>query len=95
MEGEFAVYASTLKLGLRFPPHPFVIELLDDYNIGLNQMTPNSWASIFGFIAKCELKGIVPSFQAFVKLVTLAKCPGAAEGWLTFSNNRAVSDGGW
>lgn len=25
IDEEFVVYASTLKLGLRFPPHPFVI----------------------------------------------------------------------
>lgn len=41
IEGEFVVYVSTLKMGLRFP-HPFVLEMLDGYNICVNQMTPNS-----------------------------------------------------
>ena len=64
VEGEFAVYGSFLKLGMRFPPHPFVVELLDGFNIGLNQMSPNSWAGVFGYIARCELAGITPSFPA-------------------------------
>lgn len=83
--GEFDVYASTLKLGLRFPPHPFVVEMLDGYNIGVNQMMPNSWASVFGYIARCKLEDITPSFPAFLKLVTLSKVPQAAEDWLALS----------
>lgn len=77
---EFAVYVSTLKLGLRFPPHSFVVEMLGDYYIGVNQMALNSWASVFGYIFKCELEGIVPSFSAFLRLVTLSKVLQAADG---------------
>lgn len=85
VDDEFSVYAYSLKLGIRFPPHSFFVEMLDDYNIGVNQMTLNSWASVFGLISKCDLKGISPSFPAFIRLVTLAKSLGAAEGWFALS----------
>ena len=48
-------------------------------------MTPNSWASVFGYIAKCELNGVVPSFSAFFRLMTLSKSPGASDRWLDLS----------
>ena len=82
VEGEFAVYSSFLKLGMRFPPHPFVMELLDGFNIGLNQMSPNSWAGVFGYIARCELEGITPSFPAFLRIASMSQVPKSAEGWL-------------
>ncbi|XP_056694812.1 uncharacterized protein [Spinacia oleracea] len=85
-EGEFPVYAASIKLGMRFPPHPFVVEVLDGFNIGVAQLTPNSWADIFGYIAKCALNDVEPSFNAFLHLVSLSRSPSAAKGWFNLSS---------
>ncbi|XP_056691732.1 uncharacterized protein [Spinacia oleracea] len=85
-EGEFPVYAAAIKLGMRFPPHPFVVEVLDGFNIGVAQLTPNSWADIFGYIAKCALNNVEPSFNAFLHLVSLSRSPSAAKGWFNLSS---------
>lgn len=41
VDGEFPVYAAAIKSGMRFPPHPFVVEVLDGFNIAVAQLTPN------------------------------------------------------
>lgn len=59
--------------------------MLEGYIIGINQMMPNSMSNVFGYIAKCKLKGIGPCFQAFLRLVTLSKVPEAEDGLLALS----------
>lgn len=81
--GEFAVYAATVDLGLRFPPHLFVCEILDGFNLGVAQLTPNLWATILGYIAKCELKHLPMTFSSFLRMVTLSRAPKSAEGWFS------------
>lgn len=49
-----AVYKHTLMARLRFPLPPLIVKILNDYNNGLPQLTPNSWPSIFSFIATCN-----------------------------------------
>ena len=58
--GEVAVYTTAFILGLRFPLHPFVMDVLDGCDIGLAKLTPNSWANVFGYIAKCALSDVTP-----------------------------------
>lgn len=38
-DGEFPVYAAAIKLGMWFPPHPFVVEVLDGFNIGVGKLS--------------------------------------------------------
>ena len=40
---EVCFYEATFLCGLRFPVHPFIIELLHYLNIALGQLMPNSW----------------------------------------------------
>ena len=40
---EVCFYESTFICGLRFPVHPFLIELLDCFGITPGQLMPNSW----------------------------------------------------
>ena len=40
--GEVCFYESTFVCGLRFPIHPFLMELLDRFGIALGQLMPNS-----------------------------------------------------
>ncbi|KAL4621499.1 hypothetical protein ACB092_06G232600 [Castanea dentata] len=41
--GEVYFYESSFICGLRFPIHPFFMELLDRYGIAPGQLMPNSW----------------------------------------------------
>ena len=41
--GEVCFYEATFLCGLRFPVHPFIIELLGRFGIAPGQLKPNSW----------------------------------------------------
>ena len=41
--GEVCFYESSFACGLRFPVHPFLMELLDHFGIAPGQFMPNSW----------------------------------------------------
>ena len=36
-------YEAAFLCGLRFPVHPFIMELLNHFNIASRQLMPNSW----------------------------------------------------
>ena len=40
---EVCFYESSFACGLRFPVHPFLMELLDHFGIAPRQLMPNSW----------------------------------------------------
>jgi len=84
-EGCIPVYEAVLDLGLRFPLHPFVLEILDGYDLGLWQLTPNSWANIFGYMATCELKGYHMSFHSFAHMHFLIKVGQSCDAWYFWS----------
>ena len=41
--GKVCFYEAAFLCGLRFPVHPFIMELLDHLHIALGQLMPNSW----------------------------------------------------
>jgi len=41
--GEVCFYEATFQSKLRFPVHPFIMELLNHFNIASRQLMPNSW----------------------------------------------------
>ena len=41
--GEVCFYESAFVCGLKFPVHPFLIELLNHFGIAPGQLVPNSW----------------------------------------------------
>ena len=41
--GEICFYEAAFNCGLRFPDHPFIMELLDHFGIAPGQLMPNSW----------------------------------------------------
>ena len=48
--GEVCFYESSFACGLRFPVHPFLMELLDHFGIALGQLMPNSWRIVVSCI---------------------------------------------
>ena len=48
--GEVCFYESTFVYGLRFPIHPFLMELLDRFGIALGQLMPNLWRIVVSCI---------------------------------------------
>ena len=45
---EVCFYESAFVCGLRFPVHPFLMELLDHFSIAPRQLMPNSWRIMVG-----------------------------------------------
>ena len=43
LPGEVCFYEATFQCGLRFPVHPFIMELLNHFNITPRQLMPNLW----------------------------------------------------
>ena len=46
--GEMSFYEATFSCGLRFPIHPFIMQLLSVLNIAPGQLVPNAWRMIIG-----------------------------------------------
>ena len=44
--GEVCFYEAAFLCGLRFPVHPFIMELLNHFNIAFGQLMPNSWRTV-------------------------------------------------
>ena len=73
-------------MGLRFPLHPFIKDLLNGYQLTLTNQLPNSWLSINGFVAVCELLNVAPSLRLWRNLFTLMLGPADLHGprWYRF-----------
>ncbi|XP_056691734.1 uncharacterized protein [Spinacia oleracea] len=81
-----AVYKSGLQLGLRFPLHPFIVELLSAYNLSICQLMPNSWASINSVLAICDLLRVrctLTLWRSVMKLVEVSSYE-YGPGWWSF-----------
>ena len=74
--GWLGIYEDSLKAGLRFPIHPFVIKLLTEYNMCPAQIVPNSWRIIIGFLSLCLLHKRTPTVNLFRACYTLKAHPG-------------------
>ena len=48
--GEICFYEAAFSYGLRFPVHPFIMELLDHFGIAPGQLMPNSWRIVVNCI---------------------------------------------
>ena len=48
--GEVCFYESSFSCGLRFPVHPFLMELLDYFGIAPGQLMPNSWKIVVSYM---------------------------------------------
>ena len=47
---EVCFYKVAFQCGLRFPVHPFLMELLDCFSIAPGQLMPNSWRIVVSYM---------------------------------------------
>ena len=81
----FVCYEAVIEAGLRFPLHTGIRKILKGYDLGVWQLTPNSWGNILGYIAACEFQDIEPSFSAFAHMHYLSRAPGGHGAWYTLT----------
>lgn len=84
--GCVSVYHHSMQMGLRFPLHPFIKDLLNGYQLTLTNLLPNSWLTINGFVAVCDLLGVAPSLRLWRNVFTLMLGPAERHGpgWFRF-----------
>ncbi|KAL2532366.1 Uncharacterized protein Adt_05717 [Abeliophyllum distichum] len=63
--GEVAIYQDSLKAGLRFPLHPFLVEFFCTFNLSPSQLVPNALRMINYYLLVYIRKGIEPSVDVF------------------------------
>ncbi|GKU98869.1 hypothetical protein SLEP1_g11807 [Rubroshorea leprosula] len=65
------VYLDQIMCRLRFPLHPFIIQVCDEFCVGLPQLTPHLITVLIAFIVKCQLLNVPLSIEAFTFLFQL------------------------
>ncbi|KAL2471814.1 Uncharacterized protein Adt_39950 [Abeliophyllum distichum] len=63
--GEVAVYQDSLKAGLRFPLHPFLVEFFCTFSISPGQLVPNALRMLNYYLLVCVRHGVDPSVDVF------------------------------
>ena len=82
-QGYQTVYQDALEAGLRIPLHPFLIALLNFYQVGLGQIVPNSWRLVISFLTLALREKISPSVELFNLFFAFASQPGK-NSWYYF-----------
>ena len=86
--GWLEIYEDSLKAGLRFPIHPFVVRLMTEYNMCPAQIAPNSWHIIIGFLSLCLLHKRNPTVNLFRACYSMKSHPGT--DWWYFSPRKGL-----
>ncbi|KNA08504.1 hypothetical protein SOVF_161980 [Spinacia oleracea] len=82
-----AVYVISLEMGLRFPLHPFIPELLNCYGLAICNVSPNSWGSVLCFLMIYDMMEISPTLRLWRNLFHLGPVSSKPNGygWWSFS----------
>ena len=85
-----AVYMPAFELGLRFPLHPFISELLKLLNVTIAEVYPNAWGCVTAFLMVCKVLKIKPTLTAFRHIFRARLCPSEdhGAGWITLAHRR-------
>jgi hypothetical protein len=65
---EVVVFRSFFKAGLRFPLHEMIGDVLEDFEIYLHQLTPNTIVRLSVFIWALRSQGMEPLAEAFCRV---------------------------
>ena len=73
LPGEVCFYEAVFQCGLRFPIHPFIMELLNHFNIAPRQLMPNLWRIVISYIEiwKVITEGDMIRVDKFIHLYRL------------------------
>ncbi|KAK4438488.1 hypothetical protein Salat_0183100, partial [Sesamum alatum] len=99
--GCLTVYAAQCVCGLRFPLHPFLVDLLVVLGIPPSQLNPNSYRLVVGFLLCCQLYHIDPSVENFLGVFAPRLTPGecffhfSPRPGLLFIHDKPFSYGAW
>jgi hypothetical protein len=66
-EGELVVFDSFFTAGLRLPAHRFVAEVLQRFEVQVNQLTPNAVVALAKYVWAATSYGGQPSVEVFAK----------------------------
>jgi hypothetical protein len=66
-QGVVVVFEAFFEAGLRFPCHPFVVEVLKHFNVQLHQLTSNAIVALSKYVWAMTTYGGEPSIEVFVK----------------------------
>ncbi|GKV29237.1 hypothetical protein SLEP1_g38178 [Rubroshorea leprosula] len=81
---DMCVYKDQFACGLRFPLHPFFLEICDEFSISLPQLAHRAIAYIVAFIVRCFLLRITPTRELFCFFFHL-KTAEPTGSWYYFS----------
>ena len=73
-------FEATFKNGLRFPPHPFIKNVLQHFNVCLSQLSPNFWGVLVGLLVIFRDKG--HEVQSIALLLDFFSVKDVAKGFL-------------
>jgi hypothetical protein len=63
---EVVVFKSFFKAGLRFPLHGMIVDVLENFEIYLHQLTPNAIVRLSVFIWALRSQGVEPACQSLL-----------------------------
>jgi len=70
-----AIYRAAFSYDVRFPLHPIIMEILNNYELAPAQIVPMSWYNIYSFIATCKLHRLTFTDHTFKQVHTVQKAP--------------------
>jgi hypothetical protein len=65
---EVVVFKSFFKAGLRFPLHGMIVDVLENFEVYLHQLTPNAIVRLSIFIWALRSQGVEPLAEAFYRV---------------------------
>jgi hypothetical protein len=69
---EVVVFKRFMKARLRFPLHKMLVEVLKTFEIYLNQLTPEAFIKVGGFIWAMRSQGLEPDARCFCNIHELS-----------------------
>ena len=76
-----------MDYGVRPPLNSFIGKMLWTYEIGIHQLTPNSFLHLLNYVTPCAAKNWEPSVNVFLRTHQLCKVTqGCKWGWYRLSN---------
>lgn len=76
VRGLFKVFEAHLKCGLRFPPSKFLLQLVHNHKLCVNQFPLNVYVHINGFLVLCGAFMVKPQVSTFLQYYSVVQTEG-------------------